>query len=151
MGVAEVRRPTPAERAAARQAARADREAIVRRYRAREPVRRIAAGYGVTDAWLTRRLRDWGVTPRRGYEAHAHRRSAGRVFRGRPLTRRTAAEVRAARDLFIAARDEAVRRYRSGEVSAAGLGREFGVHPAWVGRRLAEWGAREARPRPRPR
>ncbi|MEU6603603.1 hypothetical protein ABZ922_00710 [Streptomyces shenzhenensis] len=69
-----MRRPTPSERAAAREAARADKVTIIERYRAREPVSRIADAYGVTSGWLALRLDEWGVPRRQCYEAHLHRR-----------------------------------------------------------------------------
>ncbi|MFF4754038.1 hypothetical protein ACWD5R_21200 [Streptomyces sp. NPDC002514] len=133
-----MRRPTPAERAAARAAARADKDTIIERYRAREPVRRIADAYGVTPGWLALRLDEWGVPRRQRYEAHLHRRPVRRVFRGR-MPRRPAADVRAARAEFVAARTEVTTRYRNGE-SLASLARSFHVSHAWIRERLDEWG-----------
>ncbi|MFJ8794608.1 hypothetical protein [Streptomyces sp. NPDC102462] len=139
------RRPTPSERAAAREAARADKNAIIERYRAREPVSRIADAYGVTAGWLSLRLDEWGVPRRRYYEAHLHRRPARRLFGGR-MRRRSGAEVRAAQAKFRESRTSVVMRYRGGE-SVASLARSFHVSHAWAAERLDEWGAsRKARP-----
>ncbi|MGW4732617.1 hypothetical protein ACWEQC_26155 [Streptomyces shenzhenensis] len=133
-----MRRPTPSERAAAREAARAEKDAIIERYRAREPVSRIADAYGVTPGWLALRLDEWGVPRRQYHEAHLHRRPAQRVFRGR-MRRRTDAEVRAAQAEFTNSRTSVITRYRGGE-SLASLARSFNVSHAWVAERLDEWG-----------
>ncbi|MGW3955247.1 hypothetical protein ACWEKM_30895 [Streptomyces sp. NPDC004752] len=133
-----MRRPTPAERAVAREAARADKDTIIERYRAREPVSRIAEAYGVTVGWLSLRLDEWGVPRRQFHEAHLHRRPAQRLFRGR-MRRRTRAEVRAAQAEFTDSRISVVMRYRGGE-SIASLARSFNVSHAWVAERLDEWG-----------
>ncbi|MFF4748896.1 hypothetical protein ACWD5R_06390 [Streptomyces sp. NPDC002514] len=139
-----MRRPTPAEKAAAREAARADKDTIIERYRTGEPVRRIADAYGVTPNWLTLRLDDWGVPRRQRYEAHLHRRPAQRVFRGR-MPRRTRAEVRAAQAGFVESSTEVIVRYRDGE-SIASLARSFTVAHAWVSERLNEWGVSRQAP-----
>ncbi|MFE9610195.1 hypothetical protein [Streptomyces sp. NPDC006012] len=131
-------RPTSAEKAAARQAARADRQTIIERYGAREPLARIADAYGVTPGWLALRLDEWGVPRRQRYGAHLHRRPARRLFRGR-MPRRTRTEVRAAQAEFTDRRTEVVTRYRDGE-SIASLARSFHVGHAWVAERLNEWG-----------
>ncbi|MEU1306107.1 MULTISPECIES: hypothetical protein [Streptomyces] len=131
-------RPTPSERAAAREAARADKDAIIERYRAREPVSRIANAYGVTPGWLALRLNEWGVPRRQYHEAHLHRRPSQRLFRGR-IQRRTEIEVRAAQAEFTDSRTSVITRYRDGE-SIASLARSFHVSHAWVAERLDEWG-----------
>jgi hypothetical protein len=132
------RRPTPAEKAAAREAARADKGTIIERYRAWEPVSRIADAYGVTASWLTLRLDEWGVPRGRRHEAHLHRRPAQRVFRGR-MPRRTEVEVHAAQAEFIASRTEVIARCRAGE-SIASLARSFNLSHSWIAERLDEWG-----------
>lgn len=132
------RRPTPSERATAREAARADKDAIIERYRAREPVRRIADTYGVTASWLALRLDEWGVPRRQHHEAHLHRRPAQRLFRGREQ-RRSGDEVRAAQAEFTKSRTSVTARYRDGE-SVASLARSFHVSHAWAAERLDAWG-----------
>lgn len=134
-----MRRPTHTEKAAAREAARADRDTITRRYRGGEPVSRLARAYGVSETWLRLRLEEWGVPRRPAYEAHLHLRPSSRVFKGRVVTRRTKAEVEAAQNQLAASRREVAARYREGE-SAAALAREFGVSPRWLAARLDEWG-----------
>lgn len=83
--VPTLHRPTEAERATAREAARADAATIIERYRARESLARIAADYRVTEPWLRLRFAEWGVPRRPLHESHAHRRPAGHIFRGPPL------------------------------------------------------------------
>ncbi|WP_405671374.1 hypothetical protein [Streptomyces sp. NBC_01530] len=55
------------------------------------------------------------------------------------MTRRTRAEVEAARAEFIAQRETVIKQYQGGE-SAAYLARAFGVNGTWVAERLDEWG-----------
>ncbi|SDM62874.1 hypothetical protein SAMN04487981_10245 [Streptomyces sp. cf386] len=55
------------------------------------------------------------------------------------MTRRTRAEVDAARAEFIRQRESVVKRYNDGE-PAASLAREFAVTGTWVAERLDEWG-----------
>ncbi|MFJ2608210.1 hypothetical protein ACIO13_25025 [Streptomyces sp. NPDC087425] len=129
--------PTPAERAAAREAARADSARIIGRYHAHEPVSRIADDYGVTADWLALRLVEWGVPRRSRHEAHALRRPAGYVFRGR-MVRRTTAEVRDAQAQFSADRADVTARYLAG-TSITTLAREYQVAPTWVTERLDDW------------
>ncbi|MFB7495318.1 hypothetical protein ACFC09_11535 [Streptomyces sp. NPDC056161] len=130
--------PAPARRAAARQAARDDKDTIVERYRAREPLARIAEAYGVTPHWLALRLDEWGVPRRQRYEAHLHRRPAHRLFRGR-TPRRTTTEVQAAQAEFTDHRTDVTTRYQDGE-SITSLARSFQVNHTWVAERLADWG-----------
>ncbi|MFJ2907595.1 hypothetical protein [Streptomyces sp. NPDC087212] len=138
---------TPAEKAAARDIARADSEAIIRRYQAREPVSRIANDYGVTPNWLGQQLIEWGVPRRHRHEAHALRRPAGHVFRGR-TRRRSTAEVRAAQAQFTADRADVTARYLAG-TSITTLAREYQVNPVWVTERLDDWNVpRRKRPTP---
>ncbi|MFJ8336471.1 hypothetical protein [Streptomyces sp. NPDC094437] len=146
-----VERRTYAEKAAARDAARADSTRIIERYQAREPVSRIAADYRVNPDWLALRLVEWGIHRRHRHEAHALRRPAGHVFRGR-TKRRTTAQVRDAQAKFTANRDDISARYLAG-ASVTGLAREYQVAPTWIAERLDEWGVpRRARPsRPAPR
>ncbi len=131
-------RPAPAEKAAAHEAARADKDTIINRYRAGETVPRIAADYDVTQTWLTLRFNDWGVPRRQNQAAHMGTRHTGRTFRGR-MDRRTKAEVQQARDAFTNAREDAIKRYQGGE-SAASLARSFHVDTGWIAKRLDEWG-----------
>ncbi|MFJ2905647.1 hypothetical protein [Streptomyces sp. NPDC087212] len=126
-----------AVQAAARDAARADSDVIIRRYQAREPVSRIAADYGVTPNWLGLRLVEWGVPRRHRHEAHALRRPAGHVFRGR-TRRRSTAEVRAAQAQFTGDRADVTARYLAG-ASITSLAREYQVSPVWVTERLDDW------------
>ncbi|MFJ2610280.1 hypothetical protein ACIO13_35775 [Streptomyces sp. NPDC087425] len=128
---------TPAEKTAARDAARADSDTIIRRYQAREPVSRIAADYHVTPNWLALRLIEWGVPRRHRHEAHALRRPAGHVFRGR-TRRRSTAEVRAAQAQFTGDRADVTARYLAG-TSITTLAREYQVNPVWVTERLDDW------------
>ncbi|MFJ2818848.1 hypothetical protein [Streptomyces sp. NPDC087294] len=138
---------TPVEKAAARDAARADSETIIRRYQAREPVSRIANDYHVTPNWLGLRLIEWGVPRRHRHEAHALRRPAGHVFRGR-TRRRSTAEVRAAQAQFTADRADVTARYLAG-TSITTLAREYQVNPVWVTERLDDWNVpRRKRPTP---
>ncbi|MFJ2818647.1 hypothetical protein [Streptomyces sp. NPDC087294] len=137
--------PEPRSKTAARDAARADSEAIIRRYQAREPVSRIAADYGVTANWLALRLVEWGVPRRHRHEAHALRRPAGHVFRGR-TRRRSTAEVRSAQAQFTSDRADVTARYLAG-ASITTLAREYQVNPVWVTERLDGWGVpRRRRP-----
>ncbi|MFJ6740631.1 hypothetical protein ACIQOU_17255 [Streptomyces sp. NPDC091279] len=129
--------PEPRSKTAARDAARADSEAIIRRYQAREPVSRIAADYGVTANWLALRLVEWGVPRRHRHEAHALRRPAGHVFRGR-TRRRSTAEVRAAQAQFTGDRADVTARYLAG-TSITTLAREYQVNPVWITERLDDW------------
>ncbi|MFJ2607754.1 hypothetical protein ACIO13_22685 [Streptomyces sp. NPDC087425] len=138
---------TPHLKAAARDAARADSDVIIRRYQAREPVSRIAADYGVTANWLALRLVEWGVPRRHRHEAHALRRPAGHVFRGR-TRRRSTAEVRAAQAQFTGDRADVTARYLAG-ASITSLAREYQVSPVWVTERLDCWDVpRRRRPVP---
>ncbi|MFJ2817217.1 hypothetical protein [Streptomyces sp. NPDC087294] len=138
-----------AVQAAARDAARADSDVIIRRYQAREPVSRIAADYGVTANWLALRLVEWGVPRRHRHEAHALRRPAGHVFRGR-TRRRSTAEVRAAQAQFTGDRADVTARYLAG-TSITSLAREYQVNPVWVTERLDDWNVpRRRRPAPEP-
>ncbi|MFF4750532.1 hypothetical protein ACWD5R_17970 [Streptomyces sp. NPDC002514] len=131
-------RTTPAEKAAAREFARADKETVIERYLSREPLARIADAYGVTPHWLALRLDEWGVPRRQRYEAHLHRRPARRLFRGR-MPRRTRAEVRAAQAEFTDHRTDVITRYQDGE-SITSLARSFQVSHTWVAERLNDWG-----------
>ncbi|MFJ8335476.1 hypothetical protein [Streptomyces sp. NPDC094437] len=126
-----------AVQAAARDAARADSDVIIRRYQAREPVSRIAADYGVTANWLGLRLIEWGVPRRHRHEAYALRRPAGHVFRGR-TRRRSTAEVRAAQAQFTGDRADVTARYLAG-ASITSLAREYQVSPVWITERLDDW------------
>ncbi|MFJ2608158.1 hypothetical protein ACIO13_24760 [Streptomyces sp. NPDC087425] len=136
-----------AVQAAARDAARADSDVIIRRYQAREPVSRIAADYGVTANWLGLRLIEWGVPRRHRHEAHALRRPAGHVFRGRSR-RRSTAEVRAAQAQFTGDRADVTARYLAG-ASITTLAREYQVNPVWITERLDYWNVpRRKRPTP---
>ncbi|MFJ6740188.1 hypothetical protein ACIQOU_14955 [Streptomyces sp. NPDC091279] len=128
---------TPAEKIAARDAARADSTRIIERYQAREPVSRIAADYHVTPNWLALRLAEWGVPRRHRHEAHALRRPAGHVFRGR-TRRRSTAEVRAAQAQFTGDQADVTARYLAG-TSITTLAREYQVNPVWVTERLDDW------------
>lgn len=130
-------RLTRAEKAAAREAARADRKTIIERYRAGESVPRIAADYGVTQGWLTERFNDWGVPRRQNQAAHATR-AGGRIYPGR-VAPRTSEEVRKARERFDRARKDVIKRYRDGE-SVASLARAFQIDRRWVAYRLDDWG-----------
>ncbi|MFJ2817440.1 hypothetical protein [Streptomyces sp. NPDC087294] len=139
----------PHLKAAACDAARADSDVIIRRYQAREPVSHIAADYGVTANWLALRLVEWGVPRRHRHEAHALRRPAGHVFRGR-TRRRSTAEVRAAQAQFTGDRADVTARYLAG-TSITSLAREYQVNPVWVTERLDCWDVpRRRRPAPRP-
>ncbi|MFJ8336570.1 hypothetical protein [Streptomyces sp. NPDC094437] len=129
--------PDSPSREAAQAAARADSDAIIRRYQAREPVSRIAADYHVTANWLGLRLIEWGVPRRHRHEAHALRRPAGHVFRGR-TRRRSTAEVRAAQAQFTGDQANVTARYLAG-TSITSLAREYQVSPVWVTERLDDW------------
>ncbi|MFJ2812336.1 hypothetical protein [Streptomyces sp. NPDC087294] len=129
---------TPAEKAAARDAARADSTRIIQRYQAHEPVSRIAADYGINPDWLALRLVEWGIHRRHRHEAHALRRPAGHVFRGR-TRRRSTAEVRAAQAQFTGDRADVTARYLAG-TSITSLAREYQVAPTWITERLDDWG-----------
>ncbi|MEU9335172.1 hypothetical protein AB0D49_18670 [Streptomyces sp. NPDC048290] len=119
-------------------AALADRAQIIARYRAFEPLIRIADTYRVSPSWLRDRLDAWGEPRRPRYTAHLHRRAAGHVFRGRAVTPRTTDEIRAAQAEFIRRRDDVIGRYQRG-ASVTSLAREFKVSPTWVGERLDAW------------
>ncbi|MGW7350749.1 hypothetical protein [Streptomyces sp. NPDC054784] len=127
------------ERAAAREAARADREVITARYDAREPVSRIAADYGVSQTWLRLRLDAWGVPRRPVHDAHSHRRSPAHVFKGRAARPRTHAEVRAARAELVRDRARVTARYQAG-ASLTRLAREYRVTVSWLADTLDRWG-----------
>ncbi|MFJ2907769.1 hypothetical protein [Streptomyces sp. NPDC087212] len=129
--------PEPRSKTAARDAARADSTRIIERYQAHEPVSRIAADYGVNPDWLGLRLIEWGVPRRHRHEAHALRRPAGHVFRGR-TRRRSTAEVRAAQAQFTGDRADVTARYLAG-TSITSLAREYQVNPVWVTERLDDW------------
>ncbi|MFB7495101.1 hypothetical protein ACFC09_10410 [Streptomyces sp. NPDC056161] len=105
---------------------------------------RIADAYGVTPRWLTLRLDEWGVPRRQRHEAHLHRRSAQRVFRGR-MVRRSKDDVRAAQAEFVDQRTDVIARYRDGE-SVASLARSFNLSHSWIAERLTEWGVRRQDP-----
>ncbi|MFJ2603741.1 hypothetical protein ACIO13_01955 [Streptomyces sp. NPDC087425] len=133
-----VRRRTHDEKAAAREAARADMDAIIKRYQAKEPVSWIAGAYGVTAGWLTRCLEEWGVPRRPQHEVHDQRRPSAHVFRGR-APRRTPVQVRAAKEKFTDARTDVIARYTNGE-STSSLAREFQVGHEWIADQLDAWG-----------
>ncbi|MCS0604763.1 hypothetical protein NX794_26620 [Streptomyces sp. LP11] len=134
-----MRRPARKPDTTALRAAVADKDAIISRYRAREPMRAIAADYRVSESWLRDRLDAWGVPRRPPHEAHLHRRPVGHVYRGRSARPRTSEEVREAKARFDARRDAVVRRYLAGE-SALALARAFALQPGWVRDRLDDWG-----------
>ncbi|MFJ6668510.1 helix-turn-helix domain-containing protein [Streptomyces sp. NPDC091383] len=124
--------------AAVYEAAREARAEIIRRYRASEPVRRIAATYDVSESWVRDRLDEWGVPRRQHHEALKHVRPMSYVYRGRS-ERRTSEEVQQAQDKFTKCRDTVVIRYRKGE-SVASLAREFAVQPRWARAQMDKWG-----------
>lgn len=138
--VPTIHRLTQAERAAAREAARADRKTIIKRYATRESLARIADDYRVSEPWLRLRLKEWHVPRRPLHESHAHRRPPGHVFRGR-MPRRSKAEVEQAQTECTDDRDDVISRYQAGE-SAARLSREYRVNPAWLAWQLETWGVK---------